>query len=49
MWTCMCLRKTDSPSSKTGNKYPFYHREIEDKNFIFHLKNGPGTHVFYLG
>jgi methyl-accepting chemotaxis protein len=34
--------------TKTGNKYPFFNREIEDKNFIFHLKNGPGTHVFYL-
>ncbi len=33
---------------KTGNKYPFYHREIEDKNFMFHLKNGPGTSIYYL-
>ena len=33
---------------KTGNKYPFHHREIEDKNFLFHLTSGPGTHVYYI-
>ena len=37
-----------APPIRTGNKYPFYHREIEDKNFIFHLKNSPGTSVYYL-
>jgi methyl-accepting chemotaxis protein len=33
---------------KTGNMYPFYHREIEDKNFIFQLKEGPGPHTYYF-
>ncbi|HNW27134.1 MAG TPA: 7TM diverse intracellular signaling domain-containing protein [Spirochaetota bacterium] len=33
---------------KTGNQYPFYHREIEDKNFIFNLREGPGLHTYYF-
>jgi methyl-accepting chemotaxis protein len=33
---------------KTGNRYPFYDREIEDKNFVFHLKEDPGVHTYYL-
>lgn len=33
---------------KTGNRYPFYDREIEDKNFVFNLKQGPGLYTYYL-
>ncbi len=33
---------------KTGNKYPFNHREIEDKNFLFQLKEAPGSHTYYM-
>ncbi|MBN1497654.1 MAG: hypothetical protein JXA07_12840 [Spirochaetes bacterium] len=33
---------------QTGNRYPFYNREIEDKNFVFHLKEAPGKHTYYL-
>ncbi|MBP7737907.1 MAG: hypothetical protein KA369_18150 [Spirochaetes bacterium] len=33
---------------KTGTMYPFSHREIEDKNFIFQLKEGPGLHTYYF-
>ncbi len=34
--------------SKTGTRYPFSQREIEDKNFIFHLKDVPGSHTYYI-
>lgn len=33
---------------KTGNKYPFYHRAVEDKNFVFRLSEGPGDHTYYF-
>ncbi|TAL33635.1 MAG: hypothetical protein EPN93_13535 [Spirochaetes bacterium] len=33
---------------KTGNKYPFHEREIEDKNFVFRLNEGPGIHRYFL-
>src|SRR3990172_8538189 len=33
---------------KTGNRYAFYQRPIEDKNIIFQLKEGPGTHAYYM-
>ncbi|HOW82685.1 MAG TPA: 7TM diverse intracellular signaling domain-containing protein [Spirochaetota bacterium] len=33
---------------KTGNHYPFYEREIEDKNFVFNLRQGPGLHTYYM-
>jgi methyl-accepting chemotaxis protein len=33
---------------KTGNRYPFYIRPVVDKNFIFPLKEGPGTHTYYM-
>ncbi|MBN2160612.1 MAG: hypothetical protein JW807_14580 [Spirochaetes bacterium] len=33
---------------KTGSKYPFHHRDIEDKNFVFQLKEGPGLKTYYL-
>jgi methyl-accepting chemotaxis protein len=33
---------------RTGNKYPFYEREIEDKNFLFELKEGPGIHTYFF-
>src|SRR3990172_6932936 len=33
---------------KTGNKYPFGNRDIEDKNFVFDLRTGSGPHTYYL-
>jgi methyl-accepting chemotaxis protein len=33
---------------KTGNRYPFYDREIVDKNFVFALKSPPGLRTYYL-
>ncbi len=33
---------------KTGNKYPFYQRDIVDKNFVFDLKTAPGVSTYYL-
>ncbi len=40
--------KTEYTHIQTGNMYPFYERKIEDKNFVFQLKEGPGTHVYYM-
>jgi methyl-accepting chemotaxis protein len=33
---------------KTGNKYPFYQRDIVDKNFVFDLKAAPGVSTYYF-
>ncbi|MBN1533129.1 MAG: hypothetical protein JXA20_10740 [Spirochaetes bacterium] len=33
---------------RTGTRYPFSQREIEDKNFVFQLKDGSGTHTYYI-
>ena len=33
---------------KTGNKYPFYDRDIIDKNFVFQIDQNPGLKTYYL-
>lgn len=33
---------------KTGTSYPFSHRVVEDKNFLFQITEGPGVHTYYF-
>jgi methyl-accepting chemotaxis protein len=33
---------------ETGRMYPFKHREVFDRNFLFPLKEGPGPYAYYI-
>ena len=33
---------------QTGDLLPFSHRDVQDRNFMFHVTTPPGTHTYFL-